>query len=285
MKKKCGFIALVGMLSIFLASCLSTGFGNTLLTKENAGTLASKNFKLNYIYLVSDFSLTDKDVAVKIIENLPFEKVASDLSDNYELTLDTSLFSKDALSSEVTQPVSDKGAALRGWVWKNESEEAGAAAGMTVVLNAYNSSTPVFISVKTTLTDSNGTVLDHVYGQGNWSSATTIADKENAAVINFGKHISPDFIYTDKGIETFSTYSENNKCAEGGVYVDTTYPVKISTTVSDPGVFMVVDPMTFFGAVIEDTYESGKTYTISYKIDRSTFSKYDWKVNFSKEEK
>ena len=124
MKKKCGFIALVGMLSIFLASCLSTGFGNTLLTKENAGTLASKNFKLNYIYLVSDFSLTDKDAAVKIIENLPFEQVASDLSDNYELTLDTSLFSKDALSSEVTQPVSDKGASLRGWVWKNESEEA-----------------------------------------------------------------------------------------------------------------------------------------------------------------
>ena len=47
---------------------------------------------------------------------------------------------------------------------------------------------------------------------------------------------------------------------------------------------MLVEGVTFYDAIIDETYEPNRTYTIEYKVNRDTFSKYNWKVEFSKKE-
>lgn len=282
--KKVLVALLAGLMIFSLSSCVSTGLEKSLLTAENVDTLDTKSFTLTSIALRTDFSLSEKQQAANIIKNLPIEKIKADLLETYGITLDTSLFSAKEIEEQTGMATSDKGSSLGIWMWQNKPEEKIPSGIMTVAIRAYNINDPLFLSVSTSLYDSTGASLAHVYGESNWVSAETIADKKTAAIVKFAKHISPDFVLTKNGIESFAAYKKNNSAGDDGVYVDTTYPVKISATVSDPGVFLVVDPCIVSDAVIDETYESGKTYTITYEVDRSTFSKYNWKIKYSKVE-
>lgn len=282
--KKISFIMIVSLLIISLTSCVSTGFDKELLTKENVETLDTKSFSLTAITLQSDINITDKKQALDIISKLPIEKIKSDLQETYGITLDTSFFQIKNLESEVGVLVSDKGKSLDIWAWQHKTEEKIPSGIMTVGIRYYNINDPMMLSVSTSLFDSVGTSLAHIYYENNWASGHTVADKRTAAIVKFAKHIAPDYIIAKDGVETYASYLQNNEAPDGGIYVDTNYPVTIVTTVADPGIFMILDPMTWINASINESYESGKTYTIKYDVDRSTFSKYDWKVNFSKEE-
>lgn len=282
--KKISFIMIVSLLIISLTSCVSTGFDKELLTKENVETLDTKSFSLTAITLQSDINITDKKQALDIISKLPIEKIKSDLQETYGITLDTSFFQIKNLESEVGVLVSDKGKSLDIWAWQHKTEEKIPSGIMTVGIRYYNINDPMMLSVSTSLFDSVGTSLAHIYYENNWASGHTVADKKTAAIVKFAKHIVPDYIIAKDGVETYASYLQNNEAPDGGIYVDTNNPVTIVTTVADPGIFMILDPMTWINASINESYESGKTYTIKYDVDRSTFSKYDWKVNFSKEE-
>ena len=117
--KKMSFIMLVGLLTISLSSCVSTGFGKNLLTKENVETLDTKSFSLTAITLQSDINITDKKQAVSILSKLPVEKIKLDLEETYGITLDTSFFQIKNLESEVGVLVSDKGQSLDMWAWQH----------------------------------------------------------------------------------------------------------------------------------------------------------------------
>ena len=282
--KKISFIMIVSLLIISLTSCVSTGFDKELLTKENVETLDTKSFSLTAITLQSDINITDKKQAVCILSHLPVEQIKLDLEETYGITLDTSFFQIKNLESEVGVLVSDKGQSLDMWAWQHKTEEKIPSGIMNVGIRYYNINDPMLLSVSTSLFDSVGTSLAHIYYENNWASGHTVADKKTAAIVKFAKHIAPDYIIAKDGVETYASYLQNNEAPDGGIYVDTSYPVSIVTSVSDPGVFLVIDPMSWFNAPINETYESGKTYTLKYEVDRSTFSKYNWKVVFSKEE-
>lgn len=283
--KKIVSLTLAVIMIFSLSSCLSSDFGKDLLTLENVETLDTKSFVLTDILIRTDFHLTEKSQALNILKKIPVDEIQTDLMDNYGITLDTSLFPKQLLDdSNVGTYVTDKGQATGLWTWQHKTEEKMQSASMMVVINLYNQTNPMFLSVSTSLYDSTGKKLTHVYGEENWASGHTTADKNTAAIVKFKKHISPDYIQTKNGIETYESYYQKNASLDGGIYVDTTYPVKISATVDDPGVFMLVEGVTFYDAIINETYEPNKTYIIEYKVNRDTFSKYNWKVEFSKKE-
>ena len=280
--KKINVIILAGLMALSLSSCASTKIN--LISAENVETLDSKTFALSTINLRADFFLTEKEQVVNIIKNLPLEKIKDDLLNQYGITLDTAAFSTNDLDSKVGQYVSNKGVKTGLWTWESEKKENTPSASMSVVLKIYNTTDPMNLSINTALTDSVSNSLNYVYYESNWSPITIIADKNTAATVKFAKHIIPDFVQTKNGIETYKSYYANNAAPDGSVYVDTTYPVIFNASVNDPGVFMAVDPMYFYNTKIKETYESGKSYTINYEVDRSTFSKYDWSIIYSKSE-
>lgn len=285
--KKLGLVAIAGSLIISLSSCLSTDFTKGYLTKENVETLNTKSFTLNAVIISTEFNLIDKDVALNILKQLPVEKIKNDLMENYGISLDTASFTNEVHGeSKIGLLQSDKGVSLGMWGWEdNEEIKKKSPSGiMFVRLGIYNQKNPLSLSISTSLYDSEDNNLTHIYAEENWASGHAIVDKEEAAIVKFGKHISPDYIQTKDGIEPYSTYYQNNAASDGGIYVDTKNPVKISVTVNDPGIFMLLDPSTFCDAIIEETYEKGKSYTINYKVNRDVFLKSDWTVEFSKTE-
>ena len=280
--KKNYLMLLAGLMIILLSSCVSTNLN--LITKENVETLTSKSFKVTDVSVFSgQIPLAEKIQAESIIKNFPIDKIKNDLLTEYGITLDTSLLSENNIESKIGQLVTDKGQKLNSWALEKSTEENIPSAYIRLVVSKNNNE-PMLLSVQTTLTDSEGNSLSHIYAESNWNPVQTIANKETAAIINFASHITPEFVTTKDGIQSYKSYCTNNAAPDGGIYVDTDSSVIIYASVYDPGVFMVIDPMYFNNTVIRETYESGKSYTIKYEVDRSTFSKYDWKIVYSKTE-
>lgn len=289
--KKLSFIMFAGLLALcafFNVSCLSTGASDPELFRGNS-------YKLTTISFQSDITIEDEDTALSFIENIPFEAIQNQIFEAYNVSIDAEIFNHDYLAENLKALVSTNKAqeeVILGWAVDNPEKEgksteelAGLIEGtaqMTILLyttNDYYSG----LSVLTTVYNNANEVLPYSYRDEYWTPVPVVADKDSAAILSFSKYIKPTYLVIDDQIVMYPAYANDNSAGNGAIYVDTTKDVIIITTVNDPGIMMLYDPVTFFNREIQGEYEAGKTYSVKHKV--SDRLQKEWKVDFEFEEK
>lgn len=283
-------VFLIGLCALLNFSCTSTGISDPELFKGNTYTL-------KIIYFSTDISIEDKETALYFVENLPVQKIAEQIFDTYNITLDTQIFTHDYLSENLKAAVSTNEAGQQtiiGWNIENPDTEGKSVeeaapfvngmAKMVISLNTmgayYNG-----LNVLTSMFNNANEVLPHLYSDAAWTPVPYKVNKDNAAVLEFSKYIEPSYLIIDDQIVIYSAYHSANSAGNSAVYVDTDKIVKIITKVKDPGIIMLYDPTTFINCEIEGEYKPGKTYSVKHKVTDRLKMQWEWKVNFEIEEK
>ncbi|MBO7582177.1 MAG: hypothetical protein J6T20_00080 [Treponema sp.] len=286
-------------------SCASTNFAEPEKFQDQSYKLTSINF-------MSDISITSKDDAVIFFENFPVEALKSALLENYNIDLDENIFDKEKLADNLVALVSKKESGeetILGWSLSDPqarvadadeiikkykrnakiSEEDLAAinevynhiATLDVKLFTQMSNTTKGLSMLVNLINNYNEVMPYAYVDEYWTPVHVIADKSTAAKVGFSSAIKPAYIIIDNQIITFAAYAKDNSADKEGVYIDSGKQVTIVTTVNDPGVFMLYDPVTFYSRKIETTFEANKTYSVKHKVTNRMSTISNWDVEFS----
>lgn len=281
---------LIAVCSFLSVSCVSTGASDPELFIGNT-------YKLTTITFRTDISVSNKEDALKYVENLPVEEIKQQIFDTYNITLDTTVFNHDYLSENLKAQVATNKAGQEtnlGWIVEypeyegKTTEEVQALIDGTaqIVMNLYtmNSYSPG-LTVLTGMYNNAKEVLPYAYTDKFWTPVPVTANKETAAILEFSKYIQPAYLIIDDQAVTYAAYSSANSAGNSSIYVDTDKEVKVNTIVNDPGIFMLYDPATFVNCIIEGEYEAGKTYSVKHKVTDRLQVQSKWKVEFEFEEK
>ena len=302
--------------SVCIAICAFMNISCASTNLAEPEKFQDQSYKLTSINFVSDISFTSKADALIYFENFPVDTLKAELLEKYNIELDENIFNKDTLADNLVALVSKSAAGeetVLGWslsdpearvadadeiIKKYKKNAKISEEDLAAINQVYNhiatldvrfftqmANTTKGLSMFVNLINNFNEVMPYAYVDEYWTPVHVIADKSTAAKVSFSNAIKPAYIIIDNQIIPFAAYNKDNSADKEGVYIDSGKQVTIVSTVNDPGVFMLYDPVTFYSQKFEATFEPNATYTVKHKVGNRTSTISKWTVEFSVEEK
>ncbi len=256
------------ILLVLLTGCSST-------SKVKFDDLNSKNFIVDSISLQS-YTAIKQDIP-DFISSLPVSEVAGLLEAEYGINIDTDFFADGEKVKANIKQASANGNSLPIWNVNFETENP-----QRVSITFIRSPNTPKLQVSASLLVYDGDQVSQRTGKEfslDWSPYEVIADRETAAILTIGKHIT---VITAND-ENFTLYEKNNSAGKNAVYIPSGTEYDLLCKIDDPGVFMLFDPATITNIHWKGTLQAGKKYNLSYKMVRSG-SADKWTANWVLEE-
>ncbi len=265
------------LLMVFVVSSCST------MKKIDFETLETSEFVLTsvsfYANGVGDLSLSSEDVKT-IMTQLPVADIVQEVEVKYGVQVDTSFFENKELFSSSIKFAEIKGENGEIYHLPNfiSSFDTPAKQTMDISFSRTLNSDMMNVDVSLRIYDEVGTKINETSFYKSIDEtflSIPVVDRQNLAELVLSKSISNA---SNVGIYKLSVYRNINGDGDRTIYLEGDKEYTLHCIVEDPGVFMIVDPATFYKTWI-GTLESGKRYELDYKINRP-FLRDNWNIEW-----
>lgn len=259
LKKK--FLLIIGFAALFAMSCASN--------KIDPSILESDVFTVNNIEYVEDqLSFLDNQ---QVFTNLPLEKIKESFFNQYGYELSFDLYTKDDHKNFIKDSITWDRYTVDYYSNKKETESK-----QTVVLSYAVDSYFGYLNWTITVNLPNGKQLRYNDMDKTWSIKRNYADKNNAATVEY--IVNNNIRIQQLNGENMYAYIDDNKIeGTNSFYIPAGKEVELTYSINDQGNAFVAGGV-WLNQVKKFTFEKGKKYKFTYKIDRNHFLAKDWTV-------
>lgn len=259
MLKKFNLVVL-GLASLLVISCASN--------KIDPSILEGDTFVVNTISYVED-NIKPYNFQ-QVYSNLPLDEIKKSFFTKYGYELSFELYSEDDYNNFVKKNITMDKLSV-DYYENNKETDSKQTVAISFSVDPFYKCLGWYI----TLTLPNGKQIGSTGNDLYWSVEKNIVDKDNAAIIvDLEKNI---YIQQIEG-ENYNSFRKNNDAeGDGFYYVPAGKEIEFIYTVNDPGNAFVAGGYWEY-QINTFTFEKGKKYKLTYKIDRNHFLKTDWTV-------